>query len=374
MRLEQIEEQVQNLRILEHECESETQMTWSVDDQRSVDDKSVYDFWERESVISDGRYTTLIPMMKLQKNNNMLQAYEENIEKLMSDDHAELVPESFMNRFDGRVRCLPHDVVVNPSKSGKVRIGFDWAAKHGGMSLKSECYQGHFYVTQGRASVKRCGCIFTWLIMCAIHLVVLTMLETDSFLNGFLRCCSRRGYPKSVFSDRGTNLVDAQAEMSTELKKLDYGNLTRFARRYEVEWSFNTPTASHHGGAWERMIRTVRKVLMAIMPQRSISDEVLATVFSEAENLVNSRPLTKLTTDKDDDEPLTPNHLLLHLSNHPPVWRHFLDGEVLRKRWTHVQNLASTFWKRWTKEYLPDLQRRCKWNNVTVDYSNGDLV
>ena len=41
-------------------------------------------------------------------------------------------------------------------------------------------------------------------------------LDTDTFLNAFARFTSRRGVPKEVISDRGTNFVGAVGE----LKKL----------------------------------------------------------------------------------------------------------------------------------------------------------
>ena len=95
------------------------------------------------------------------------------------------------------------------------------------------------------------------------------------------------------------------------------------ARRMEIEWSFNPPTASHQGGVWERMIRTIRKVLVAVIPNTAITDEVLSTVFCEVENLVNGRPLTKCSVDPLDQMPLTPNHFIMLEGNYPPTWTTF---------------------------------------------------
>lgn len=38
-------------------------------------------------------------------------------------------------------------------------------------------------------------------------------LETDAFLNAFTRFTSRRGVPKEVVSDNGTNFVSAVNEL-----------------------------------------------------------------------------------------------------------------------------------------------------------------
>jgi hypothetical protein len=45
-----------------------------------------------------------------------------------------------------------------------------------------------------------------------------------------------------------------------------------------------------------------------------------------------------------------------------------------RRRWKQLQYLADIFWKRWTAEYLPELQRRQKWLEPRRNISVGDIV
>ena len=74
------------------------------------------------------------------------------------------------------------------------------------------------------------------------------------------------------------------------------------------------------GGAWEKMIRLVRRILTSLMTERTLDDDQLHTFLLEAESILNSRPLTPITTDADGLEPLTPNHLLklCPTGNFPP--------------------------------------------------------
>ena len=113
---------------------------------------------------------------------------------------------------------------------------------------------------------------------------------------------------------------------------------------------------------------------MAVIPTTSITDDVLCTVLCQVENIVNSRPLTKVSSDSRDLEPLTPNHFLILQTNTLPVWRDFLPGEAMRKKWKQVQNVVHSFWCRWLKEYLPLLQNRTKWQRPYRDHAVGDLV
>ena len=237
-----------------------------------------------------------------------------------------------------------------------------------------DCF-GPFYVKVGRAEVKRYGCIYTCFATRAVHLEVLMGLDTQSFLNGFVRFCARRGYPLSVKSDNGTNLVGGRTELSKALKSLGWADVIEFASRKEIDWTFNPPLASHHGGVWERMIRTVRRVLLSVLnPRVHLTDEVLQTTFCEVENVVNSRPLMKCSDDPSDDAPLTPNHFLLLQGNFPYPWGKFISADSLRKRWCRVQELVTSFWQRWASRYLPELQKRQKWGAACPNLKVGDLV
>lgn len=95
----------------------------------------------------------------------------------------------------------------------------------------------------------------------------------------------------------------------------------------------------------------------------------------EAENIVNSRPLTHIPLDSPTDEPLTPNHFLIGTSNaeqtpHP----HEEQLLVTKKQWRKVQHIQYRFWKKWLAEYLPDLCRRTKWYQFVTPLKVNDLV
>ena len=139
---------------------------------------------------------------------------------------------------------------------------------------------GIFYAKVGRSEVKRYGCLYTCFSTIVIHIEVLNNLETDTFSNGFVRFVSRRGYPQKVWSDNGTNSVGARSELSRTLQYLDRAKVVRVARRMDLDWRFNPPLASHHGGLWERMIRTVNRVMLAVLNSNTrLTDGILPTVL-----------------------------------------------------------------------------------------------
>ncbi|GAA6094044.1 uncharacterized protein LOC120475405 [Tachysurus ichikawai] len=45
-----------------------------------------------------------------------------------------------------------------------------------------------------------------------------------------------------------------------------------------------------------------------------------------------------------------------------------------RQRWRQVQYISDLFWKRWTKEYLPQLQEQQKWSAPSRNFISSDIV
>lgn len=146
-------------------------------------------------------------------------------------------------------------------------------------------------------------------------------------------------------------------------------------RQKEIRWLFNPPSASHMGGFWERQIRSVRRILISLLDNvRLLDDECLNTLFCEVEAMVNNRPITKVSSDPRDSEPLTPSHLLILRRGVPFSVGNISKADSYRRRWKHVQSLADQFWYRWVREYLPTLQLRQKWTEETRNLSVDDVV
>ena len=232
---------------------------------------------------------------------------------------------------------------------------------------------GTFYVKRGRSQEKRYGCIFTCFTTRAIHIEKLASLDSDSFVNALVRFTARRGNPERIYSDNGTNFVGANKEIGEAINHWN-STMQEHLLMKHIEWRFNPPSSSHMGGVWERQIRTVRKVMNVLLQNQVLDDERLDTLFCEIESVVNGRPLTPVSGDCNDLEPLTPNHLLLLRGCSQVVPGGYGEKDTYRRRWRHVQFIADAFWKRWLKEYLPTLQPRQKWTDIKRNIAEGDIV
>ena len=187
-----------------------------------------------------------------------------------------------------------------------------------------------FHVKQGRSLVKRYGVLFICLVTRAVHIEMAVSLDTDAFVNALRRFIARRGQVKSMRSDNGTNFVGAERELREAIRGWNQSKISSFLLQRSIDWTFNTPAASHHGGSWERLIRSIRRILAGLLKEQTLTNDGLRTLLSEVESILNSRPLTRSLSDPNDLSCLTPNHLLLlkdQLSLHN---RCFCQGGQLR--------------------------------------------
>ena len=125
----------------------------------------------------------------------------------------------------------------------------------------------------------------------------------------------------------------------------------------------------------ERGKESIRKILIALLGQQLFTDEMLHTLMAEVAGILNSRPLTLVSSDPKGLEPLTPKHLLSLRSNpSKPVGSFGKGDNCSKRRWREVQHISDIFWKRWLKEFLPALQERAKWMKPRRSLEIGDLV
>lgn len=237
---------------------------------------------------------------------------------------------------------------------------------------------GPLTVVIGRRHEKRYGALFTCLTTRAVHLELVHSLEADAMIMALRRMTARRGTPKVLYSDNATNFHGADKEMRVAIEEVladeKWGEKLAGDR---IEWRFIPPSSPHMGGAWERLVRSVKEALRATLGNQTLKPETLLTALAEAEHTVNSRPLTHISADPEEDEPLTPNHFLIGASSGRPCLAFYgpeADEVCLRKQWRLAQQLGDKFWRRWLREYVPTIQKRSRWQTTATPLQIGNLV
>ena len=238
-------------------------------------------------------------------------------------------------------------------------------------------YFGPLLIKEKRKELKRYGALFSCMASRAKHIEVASPLDTNSFIHALRRFIERRGPVKQIQSGNGTNFVGVNKELSKAMKEMDSGLIQQKLCQFGTEWIFNPPS-SHMREVWERQIRTIRQVLAGILYEHGerLDDESFHTFLCEVEAIVNLRPITFVSNDTNDLQPLSPNNLFTMKSSIilPPPGNFQQEDIYMRRRWRRVQYLAGLFWSRWRKEYLVTLQNRQKWVNSKRNLAIGDIV
>ncbi|XP_028405249.1 uncharacterized protein LOC114527754 [Dendronephthya gigantea] len=233
-------------------------------------------------------------------------------------------------------------------------------------------YFGPVNVKVGRnKTTKHYGVIFTCLNTRAIHCELAVDASAMELMQVLRRFFSYRGYPKLLLSDNGTQMVGASNELHAMIKGWDAKQLKEFCADRSIKWQFTTPLAPHQNGCTEAMVKTVKTAL-----KKAIGDTVLApfelyTVLLEIANLVNQRPIGRIPTDPDDGRFLCPNDILLGRATSTVPQGPFRQTKNPRHRFEFCQRIVEAFWKKWSRDVLPQLTPRKKWNtesrNVRID-------
>ncbi|XP_069363429.1 uncharacterized protein [Maniola hyperantus] len=231
-------------------------------------------------------------------------------------------------------------------------------------------YAGPFYVRANKvrnAKIIKCYvAVFVCMSVKAVHLEIVSELTTDAFLAALRRMTSRRGICKDVFSDGGKNFVGCNnllRDLYDFLRSDSVQNeLNNKTLQQGITWHFQPPYSPHFGGIFESGVKSFKHHLHRVVGTRTQTYDEMHTLLCQIEAVLNSRPLCILSADSADPLPLTPGHFLIGepLTAIPDV--SLIDVPPNRlTRWRWVQQAVQHFWKRWSREYLHEIQQRNKW-------------
>lgn len=209
------------------------------------------------------------------------------------------------------------------------------------------CRTNHSLLVKAYVAVFFCG------VTRAVHWELMTGMAASSFMLAFRHFISRRGVPSTIYSD---NFL-AFKHCARSFHSLTDATIQDLCSGHRIVWKFSVEKAPWWGGWWKRVIRITKETLRRALGRSSLSTEKLGTTLCEVEAVINSRPLTYLSTDDDGSYPITPAHFWL---GKPKTWLPQDRGPLepsstnseLSRRWRHRQAITQSLWRRWRREYL----------------------
>ena len=226
-----------------------------------------------------------------------------------------------------------------------------------------------------RVGMKVFGVIFTCFTTRAIYLDLAEGYDSDSFLKTFNRFVSIRGYPKTMYSDRGTQLVAARKQVE-RVQGIDYRGAVKEGSKFGMTWLFTRSADSPwQNGLTEALIKGVKRAIYAAIGESSMTYAELQTVLFRTANLVNERPIgTKPGFDLASGTYLCPNDLLLGRSSGTVPEGDFDASFNSTRRLRFIEKILDGFWKRWNRDYFQTLIIRQKWHSSSRNLVLNDIV
>ena len=143
----------------------------------------------------------------------------------------------------------------------------------------------------------------------------------------------------------------------------------------KINWHFNPPRASHQGGFYEVFFQIFRKVFRSIVTQATLHEFDLLTYVAEVERVINNRPITPMPSSPDDWDALTPSAIQTgSLGPTDESSERLLKAETYKSTWKKTEFLIERFWRQWSRQYLPLLQKNQKWFGTVPNFKVDDLV
>ncbi|XP_055855990.1 uncharacterized protein LOC129919164 [Episyrphus balteatus] len=236
-----------------------------------------------------------------------------------------------------------------------------------------------YYKIRGKVPYKTYVAVFVCFSSKAVHLEAVSDLSADAFIAALKRMIGRRGLPKTIHCDNATNLVGAQSKLK-ELrdmlfKRSNQETIVNFCTNASINFHFMPPRAPNFGRIWEAAVKVAKGHLYRSLGGAKLNFEELTTALVEIEAIMNSRPITPMSPDPNDLEALTPAHFLIGSSLRaiPEIGLEVSDISYL-ERWRRINAVKTHFWKRWSSEYVLELQNRAKWTTSRPNIEVGSLV
>ncbi|CAL1276505.1 unnamed protein product [Larinioides sclopetarius] len=211
--------------------------------------------------------------------------------------------------------------------------------------------------------------IFTCAVYRAVHLELVLSLTTISFLLCLRRFIARRGRPKVMYSDNGTNFVGAE----NLLQNLNWDEIEKETSVQRIKWKFIPPSAPWWGGFWERIIHMVKKLLRRVLGNACLYYEEFVSILCDCEAIINSRPLTYISEDPNDLIPLTPSMFIQDIPTVGVSDLDKLDTTDVKRRLKYQQILRQHLRSRFRREYLGILLQPRK-KSTYCEVKPGEIV
>ena len=229
-------------------------------------------------------------------------------------------------------------------------------------------YLGPLFIKSAEGTKKIWVCLFTCLVIRAVHLEIIQDMTAQEFLLCFRRFIAHRGLPSVVISDNAKKFKSASESLDSVWKNVTQcEDVQSYSSNVGTKWIFIVEMAPWMGGFYERLVGLVKRALRKTLGKKLLTLIQMQTLIKEVEAVLNSRPLVYVGEDINSRVTLTPGHFLtlnprIGIPESDVGENEYIPcestGTKLLEMWKQGQKLLDKFWNTWREEYLLSLRER----------------
>jgi hypothetical protein len=188
-------------------------------------------------------------------------------------------------------------------------------------------------------------------------------------LNAISKFVNIRGMPMLNLSDNFSTFVSKDKDLENWVRTIQLDDLISNTEA-KVHWYFIPPRGPHHGDVYECMVGVTKRALESLCHYSDLTVYEFQTMAYKVANLVNSRPLSRLSL-SEGDLILAPNHFLFGNLGGSVTTENITSHS---QRWHKICELLDQFWSIFLDKTLLELRNIKKWQVEQTQLAEGDLV
>ena len=205
------------------------------------------------------------------------------------------------------------------------------------------------------------------------------LLTENDCLAAIKRCIYRRVIPAEIYSDNSTIFSGTRGELEfgQATASHEFGDLiSTFGKENNITWLTFPPRTPIFGGLCETAVKSLKRHMYRSIRRTKLFIKDFTLLLTKIEAILNSRPITSVSNDANDALALTAGHFLIGrpitaLLEPKTIGKENFSMTRQKKR---MGNLIRDFWKKWSTEYLSNLQQRKKRQTGKTSIEINDVV
>ena len=218
-------------------------------------------------------------------------------------------------------------------------------------------------MVNSRANMKVWPLVIVCMNTGAVQILLMHNYGAEAFLLQWSHFTSLRGHPKTVVSDKGSQLTKSAKLVSWTDKedpsRWDWSFIKDSTARQNTSWEFVPAACQWRNGLSENRVKILKQTMALTLDKNTLNYAELQALLVSISNTMNDRPVGVRFLSEDDYVPITVNQLLIGRTSTSSVsfdtQENVEDAVSLSKRMRYISELETVWWRTFHKQVFSSL-------------------